>query len=55
MTIYKENRKLEVKEKKDFWVLSCKIDGLDVEYKVSKDLCADEEEMRSYIEAEKIF
>ena len=29
--------------------------GLSVEYKVPKDICANEEELRAYVEAEELF
>lgn len=39
----------------DCWALSCTIGGLSVEYKVPKDICADAEELRAYVEAEELF
>ena len=45
----------EATERRECWVLSCAIGGLSVEYKVPKDICADEEELRAYVEAEELF
>lgn len=42
-------------KRRECWVLSCKIGGLSVEYKVPKDICADEEELRAYVQAEELF
>lgn len=55
MVIRKENKEYRVTEWRECWVLSCAIGGLSVEYKVPKDICADEEELRAYVEAEELF
>ena len=52
MIIRKGNKEYTITERRECWVLSCKIGGLSVEYKVPKDICADEEELRVYVEAE---
>ena len=55
MIIRKGNKVYRVTERSECWVLSCTIGGLSVEYKVPKDICADEEELRAYVEAEELF
>lgn len=55
MIIRKGNKEYTITERRECWVLSCKIGGLSVEYKVPKDICADEEELRAYVEAEELF
>lgn len=55
MVIRKENKEYKVTERRECWVLSCTIGGLSVEYKVPKEICADEEELRAYVEAEELF
>ena len=54
MIIRKGNKEYTITERRECWVLSCKIGGLSVEYKVPKDICADEEELRAYVEAEEL-
>lgn len=51
----KDTREYSIEERRECWVLSCKIGGLSVEYKVPKDICADEEELRAYVQAEELF
>ncbi len=55
MVIRKETKEYRVTERRECWVLSCTIGGLSVEYKVPKDICANEEELRAYVEAETLF
>ena len=55
MIIRKGNKEYRVTERSECWALSCTIGGLSVEYKVPKDICADEEELRAYVEAEELF
>lgn len=55
MIIRKGNKEYRVTERSECWVLSCTIGGLSVEYKVPKDICVDEEELRAYVEAEELF
>ncbi len=55
MVIRKENKEYRVTERRECWVLSCTIGGLSVEYKVPKDICANEEELRAYVKAETLF
>ena len=52
MVIRKGNKEYTITE---CWVLSCTIGGLSVEYKVPKDICNDEKELRAYVEAEELF
>ena len=53
--IRKDTREYSIEERRECWVLSCQIGGLSVEYKVPKDICADEEELRAYVQAEELF
>jgi hypothetical protein len=55
MIIRKGNKEYRVTERSECWALSCTIGGLSVEYKVPKDICADEEELCAYVEAEELF
>ena len=55
MTILKNGKKYIAEEQREYWALSCTIGGLFVKYKIPKDICADEEELRAYVEVEKLF
>lgn len=55
MVIRKGNKEYTITERRECWVLSCTIGGLSVEYKVPKDICNDEKELRAYAEAEELF
>ncbi len=55
MVIRKETKEYRVTERRECWLLSCTIGGLSVEFKVPKDICANEEELRAYVEAETLF
>ena len=46
MVIRKGNKEYTITERRECWVLSCTIGGLSVEYKVPKDICNDEKELR---------
>ena len=55
MIIKKDGKEYAIEERKELWVVSCKIGELSVEYKISKDICENEEQLRAYIAAEKLF
>lgn len=55
MIIYKGDKMYTIAEHHECWVLSCKIGALSVEYKIPKDICADEKELRTYIETQELF
>ena len=55
MIITKNGREYATSELAKCWVISCKIDALTVEYKVPKDLCKGEEELRAYVEQDDLF
>lgn len=55
MVIRKRNKEYTITERRECWVLSRTIGGLSVEYKVPKDICNDEKELRAYVEAEELF
>lgn len=55
MLLTKDGKEYTIIERAKSWTVSHKVDKLSVEYNVSKELCKDEEELRTYIEKEKIF
>lgn len=55
MIIRKGKKEYTIAERRECWVLSCKIGGLSVEYKVPKDICADEEGLREYVKTNELF
>ena len=55
MVIRKGSKEYTIAERRECWVVSCKIGELSVEYKVPKDICTDEEELRADVEAEELF
>ena len=55
MEIQKGEKIYTVEEKPNLWMIACKVSTLTIEYKVPKDICADEAQLRAYIEQEKIF
>jgi hypothetical protein len=55
MTINKDGKEYAFAERKECWVVSRNIGALTVEYKVPKDVCTTEAELREYVEREEIF
>lgn len=55
MTITKNGKEYTISERVECWEVSRKIDALTVEYKVPKDICKDEAELREYIERDDLF
>ena len=55
MVIRKEDKEYKVVEQRKCWALSRAIGGLSMEYKVPKDICANEEELCAYVKSEELF
>ena len=55
MVIEKNDKKYDVRECKTTWSVSWEKDGLNVNYKIDKNICPTEEELKEFIEKEKMF
>lgn len=55
MTITKNGKEYAISERAECWTVSRKIGVLTVEYKVPKDICKDEAELRIYVEQDDLF
>ena len=55
MVIRKDGKEYSVTELAECWVILRRIGELSVEYKVPKDICADEAALRKYVKTEEIF
>jgi len=55
MTITKNEKEYTIAEYTDYWRVTRSSGGLTVEYKVNKDICKTEKDLREYIESENIF
>lgn len=55
MVINKGEKEYKVREKQECWVVLHNIGELSVEYKIPKNICKNEEELREYIEKEELF
>lgn len=55
MVIEKNGKVYTIAERAESWMVSRKIDALTVEYKIPKDVCKDEVELRAYIERDDLF
>lgn len=55
MTITKNGKEYTISDRAECWTVSRKIGALTVEYKVPKDICKNEAELRAYIERDDLF
>ena len=55
MTITKHGKEYTIAECAGYWRITRSSGGLTVEYKVNKDICKTEKDLREYIESENIF
>ena len=55
MIIEKNGKKYEVSEHQKHWSVALKEGALSVDFNISKELAATAEDIKSYIETEKIF
>ncbi len=55
MIIFKGDKEIVVEERQNCWVISRKVGKLSMEYKIPKDICADEDALRAYVEKESLF
>ena len=55
MIVLKNGKEYLVINQGDDWVVSRKIGGSSIEYKVPKDMCENEESLKKYIAEESIF
>lgn len=55
MIVRKNDKEYNITEHGKYWEVSCKNGKVILEYKVSKDICADEKALSAYIQTEEIF
>lgn len=55
MVVLKDGKEYMVTRRQDDWIVSRKIGELSIEYKVPKDICENEENLKKYIAEESIF
>lgn len=55
MIVKKNDKEYSVIEREKYWEVSYKNGKVILEYKVSKDICADEKALSAYIQTEEIF
>lgn len=55
MTIKKGGKEYTVKDCNGYWSVTLAAGALSVEYKVSKEICKTENELREYVKAEELF
>ncbi len=55
MVIEKNGKEYAIAERAEGWTVSRKIGALTVEYKIPKDVCENEAELRAYIERDDLF
>lgn len=55
MIIEKNGKCYEVTERKNYWSIVLKSGALTVDFQVDKDICATVEDLKEYIQKEKMF
>ncbi len=55
MIITKDEKEYTIAEYKDYWRVTRSAGGLTVEYKISKDICNTENDLREYIKSDNMF